>query len=183
MTGTRTLATALVAGLALLAAACGGNDESQVSASTQWANDLCTAVSTWRSDISSTADTLTSNPSRAGFEQAADDAKKTTKTLADTVKGLGAPDTQAGEQARTTIDTLSTELSTDVETIQKAVEDASGVQGLLTAVTTVSATVAKMSDQLSSSVDDLASLRDVDDQLKQSFADAKSCDGLLPSGS
>lgn len=183
MTGIRMLATALVAGTALLAAACGGNDESQVSASTQWANDLCTAVNTWRSDIASTAETLTSNPSRAGFQQAADDAKKTTETLIDTVKGLGAPDTQSGEHARATIDTLSTELSTDVETIQTAVEDVSGVQGLLTAATTVSATVAKISDQLSSSMDDLSALRDVDDQLKQSFADANSCDGLVPAGS
>lgn len=182
MTATRKLAAALVAGTAFLAAGCGGND-SQVSASTQWANDLCTAVSTWRSDIASTADTLTSNPSRAGFEQAASDAKKTTETLIDTVKGLGTPDTDAGEQARSTIDTLSTELSSDVDTIQKAVEDVSGLQGLLTAATTVGATVSKISDQLSTSLDQLSSLRDVDDQLKQSFADAQSCDGLLPSGS
>ena len=117
------------------------------------------------------------------MEQAADDAKKTTETLVDTVKGLGAPDTKAGEQARTMVDTLSTELSTDVETIQKAVADVSGVQSLVTAVTTVSATVSKISDQLSSSFDELASLRDADDQLKQSFADAESCDGLLPAGS
>lgn len=183
MTGTRMLAAALVAGTALLAAACGGNDESQVSASTQWANDLCTAVNTWRSDIASTAETLTSNPSRAGFEQAADDAQNTTETLVNAVKGLGAPDTKAGEQARATIDTLATELSTDVETIQNAVEDVSGVQGLLTAATTVSTTVAKISDQLSSSVDDIAALRQVDDQLKQSLADATSCDGLVPAGS
>ena len=183
MTRTRMLAAALVAGTALVVAGCGGSDESQVSASTQWASDLCTAVTTWRSDIASTADTLTSNPSRAGFEQAAGDAKKTTETLVDTVKGLGAPDTKAGEQARTTVDTLSTELSTDVETIQNAVEDVSGVQSLLTALTTVSATVSKISDQLSSSLDELGSLGDVDDQLKQSFADAQSCNGLLPSGS
>ena len=183
MTAMRMLAAALVAGTAVLAAACGGNDESHVSASTQWANNLCTAVNTWRSDIAATAETLTSNPSRAGFEQAADDAKKTTETLVDTVKGLGTPDTDAGEQARSTIDTLSTELSTDLETIQTAIENVSGVQGLLTAVTTVSATVSKISDQLSSSVDDVAALRDVDDQLKQSFADANSCDGLVPAGS
>ena len=182
MTRTRMLAAALVAGTALVAAGCGGND-SQVPASTQWASDLCTAVTTWRSDIASTAETLTSNPSRAGFEQAAEDAKKTTETLVDTVKGLGAPDTTAGEQARTTVDTLSTDLSTDVETIQNAVEDVSGVQSLLTAATTVSATVSKISDQVSSSLDELGSLRDVDDQLKQSFADAESCNGLLPSGS
>jgi hypothetical protein len=182
MTRTRMLAAALVAGIALVAAGCGGDDKS-VSASTQWAGDVCTAVNTWRNDISSTASSLTSNPTRAGVEQAAEDAKSTTETLVDTLKGLGSPDTEAGEQARSAVDTLSTDLQSDVDTIQKAVDDASGVQGLLGAVSVVSAAVANISQQLSAAMDQLGSLRDVDDQLRQSFADAESCDGLLPSGS
>ncbi len=182
MTPTRMLAAALVAGIALVAAGCGGDDES-VPASTQWASDVCTAVNTWRSDIASTASSLTSNPTRAGLEQAAADAKQTTETLVDTVKGLGSPDTEAGEQARSALDTLATGLQSDVDTIQQAVDDASGVQGLLGAASEVSAAVAKISEQLSASLDELASLRDVDDELQQSFADAESCDGLLPSGS
>jgi uncharacterized protein YoxC len=182
MTRTRMLAAALVAGIALVAAGCGGDDTS-VSASTQWAGDVCTAVNTWRSDISSTASSLTSNPTRAGLEQAAEDAKSTTETLVDTLKGLGSPDTEAGEQARSAVDTLSTDLQRDVDTIQKAVDDASGVQGLLGAVSAVSAAVASISQQLSAAMDQLGSLRDVDDQLRQAFTDAESCDGLLPSGS
>ena len=70
MTRTRMLAAALVAGIARVAAGCGGDDES-VSASTQWADDVCTAVNTWRSDIAATASSVTSNPTRAGLEQAA----------------------------------------------------------------------------------------------------------------
>jgi hypothetical protein len=178
----RIVAAALVTGIALVAAGCGGDDES-VSSSTQWAGDVCTAVNTWRSDIAATASSLTSNPTRAGIEQAAGDAKQTTETLLDTVKGLGAPDTQAGEQAKSALDTLSADLQSDVDTIQQAVADASGVQGLLGAASTVSATVATISAQLSTAMDDLGSLGDVDDQLRQSFADAESCDGLLPSGS
>lgn len=180
MTRTRMLAAALVAGIALVAAGCGGDDKS-VSASTQWAGDVCTAVNTWRSDISSTASSLTSNPTRAGLEQAAEEAKSTTETLVDTLKGLGSPDTEAGDQARSAVDTLSTDLQSDVDTIQKAVDDASSVQGLLGAVSAVSAAVANISEQLSAAMDELGSLRDVDDQLRQSFADAESCDGLLPS--
>ncbi len=182
MTCTRMLAAAIVAGIALVAAGCGGDDNS-VPSSTQWAGDVCTAVNTWRSDISSAASSLTSNPTRAGLEQAAEDARSTTETLADTLKGLGSPDTKAGEQARSAVDTLSTDLQSDVDTIQKAVDDASGVQGLLGAVSAVSAAVANISQQLSATMDELGSLRDVDDQLRQSFADADSCDGLLPAGS
>lgn len=176
---TRMLAAALVAGIALLAAACGSDDES-VPASTQWAGDVCTAVNTWRNEIASATSSLTSNPSRDAFEQAAGDAKQSTETLVDTLKGLGAPDTESGEQVRSTLDTLSTELRDDLDSIQKALDGASSVQGLVSAVPAVSAAVATISSQLSAAVDQLSSLRDVDDELRQSFADAESCDGLLP---
>jgi hypothetical protein len=182
MTRTRQLAAALVAGIALVAAGCGGDDES-VPAATQWAGDVCTAVNTWRNDVASTASSVTSDPTRAGLQQAAEDAKSATETLIDTLKGLGAPDTEAGDQARSALETLSSGLQTDVDTIQQAVADASGVQGLLGAASTVSAALAQISAQLSTAMDQLGSLRDVDDQLQQAFADADSCDGVLPAGS
>ncbi len=182
MTRTRTFGAALVAGIAILAAGCGG-DDSETSASTQWADGVCSAITTWQSDITSAATSLKDNPSRDGVEQAANDAKSSTQTLVDTVQGLGAPDTESGDQARTTIDTLTTELQSDVDTISSAVSDASGVQGLLDAVSTVTATVSKMSSQLSSSLDELSSVTQVDDELRQSFEDASSCDGLIPGGS
>ncbi len=182
MTRTRMFGAAFVAGIVILAAGCGG-DDSETSASTQWADGVCSALTTWQDDIVSTASTLKDNPSRDGFEEAANEAKSSTETLVDTVKGLGAPDTESGDQAKATIDTLTTELQSDVDTISSAVSDASGVQGLLDAVSTVTATVSKMTSQLTSSLDDLSSLGEVDDELRQSFDDASSCDGLIPGGS
>ncbi len=179
---TRMLAAALAAGIALVAFGCGGDDES-VPAATQWAGDVCTAVNSWRSDITATASSVTSNPTRAGLQEAADDAKSTTETLVDTLKGLGAPDTESGDEARSALETLSTGLQGDVDAIQQAVQDVSGVQGLLPAVSSVSATLASISSQLSEALGQLGSLRDVDDQLRQAFTDAEPCDGLLPSGS
>jgi flagellin-like hook-associated protein FlgL len=182
MTRTRTLAAALVAGIALVAAGCGGDDESE-SAATQWAGDVCTAVNTWRSDITTTASSVTSNPTRAALEEAANDAKSTTETLVDTLKGLGAPDTESGDQARGALDTLSTGVQGDVDAIQKAVQDVSGVQGLLGAVSEISAALTNISSQLSDALDELGSLRDVDAELRQAFSDAESCDGLLSAAS
>ena len=66
----RALAVAVVTCAALAASACGG-DDNEVSASTQWAGDLCTAINTWRDSISTAASTLTSNPTRESLEQAA----------------------------------------------------------------------------------------------------------------
>src|SRR4029079_14864625 len=86
-----------------------------------------------------------------------DEAKSTTETLVDTLKGLGAPDTESGDQARSALDTLSSGLQGDLDTIQKAVQDASGVQGLLGAVSEVSAALANVSSELSDALDELSS--------------------------
>src|SRR4029079_10234924 len=181
MTRTRTLAAALVAGIALVAAGCGGGDEA-VPGATPWGGGVCTAVNTWRSDIAATANSVTSNPTRAGLEEAADDAKSTTQTLVDTLKGLGAPDTESGDEARSALDTLSTGLQGDVDAIQQAVQGVSDVQGLLAAVSSVSATLTNISSQLSDALDQLGSLRDVDDQLRQAFTHWGALAGLFPSG-
>jgi hypothetical protein len=175
----RALGATLLAAAVLAATGCGG-DGNEVSASTQWAGELCTAINTWRNSIATTASSLASNPTREGLEQAADEAEATTRTLIDTVQGLGAPDTESGQEARAAVDSLATSLESDVETIKSAVEGVSDVQGLLDAASTVTKTVANISAQLSSSLDDLGALRDTDDELQQSFEDADSCDGVIP---
>lgn len=179
MTTLRTFALTLVAGAALVVSGCGG-DDSEVPASTKWAGDLCTAVRAWQDDITSAVDALRSNPSRAGFTEAADDAKAATETLVDTVKGLGAPNTEAGDEVRSAVETFAESLRHDVDTIQDAVAGASGVQGLLAASAAVSTAIGNVTSQISSFEDELESLGDVDDELRQSFADAESCDGLIP---
>lgn len=176
--GRRAAAAALVAGVALVAAGCGGDGESPT---TKWAGDLCTAISTWRSDVEGTVSSLESNPTRAGLRQAADDAQASTQTLIDTVRGLGAPpDTESGSQARTAVEALSNELETGVATIHSAVEDVTDVQSALAAASTVSTTVTTISSQVSATLDELSSLRDVDNELRQSFSEADACDGVIP---
>lgn len=182
MSRMRILGALLVAAVALAVAGC-GEDEPEVPAATQWAGDLCTAVNTWRNSISSTAASLAANPSREGLEEAADDARETTETLIDTVRGLGAPDTESGEEARETVESLADSVESNVEKIESTVEDVSGIDGVLQAVSSVSATVATISADLKSSLDQLAGLQDVDDELRQSFTDAESCNGVIPEGS
>ena len=183
MARTRILGAALVVGIAILAAGCGSDDDSQASDPTQWADGVCTAISTWQHDMTEAADTLKSDPSSNGFNQAAEEARASTTTLVETVQGLGAPDTDSGEKARTTVETLTNEFQSGVDTVQGAIDDADGVQGLLNSVSTVTAEISKMTSQLSSSLNDLSSLGQVDDELRQAFDDASSCDGLIPASS
>lgn len=171
-----------VAVVALGAAACGG-DEEEVPAAQQWAGDLCSAVNSWRDAISTATATITSNPTREGLEEAADDVKGATEQLVDDVRGLGAPDTEAGDQARDSVEQLAGTAEAGLATIEENVEGLSGTEGLLTAVSTVSATIAQLSSQLSESLDELRGLEDVDDELTDAFRDAPECEGLGDDGS
>jgi hypothetical protein len=168
----------IVAGV-IAASGCGGEDE--VPAATQWAGDLCTAVNTWRNSIASATASIASNPSQAGLREAADDAETATQTLVDDIRGLGAPDTESGEQAMETLDDLAGSVESSVATIEDAVDDVSGASGVLEAVSTVSATIATISAELTDSLDEIQGLEDVDDELKQSFEDAPACDGVATS--
>ena len=75
---------------------------------------------------------------------------------------------------------LADDLESSIETIQGTVEDISGVQGIVEAVSTVSTAVADISAELSSSLDELGGLQDVDDELRESFTDAEACNGVVP---
>ena len=177
-----TLVAVFLAAVVVAGAGCGGGED-EVPASTRWAGDLCTAVNTWRDSISSVAASVTSNPSQAGLQEAADEATSATQTLVDDLRGLGTPETESGEQAQETLDDLAGSVDSSIATIEEAVDDAAGASGLLQAISTVSGTISAISAQLSSSLDELRGLQNVDEELRESFEDAPACDGLASSDS
>src|SRR5262245_57296622 len=91
-----TAAAALAAAAVLAAAGCGGSGSSTTSA-TDWANGVCSSIVTWENSLKSISSSLQANPSKDGVQQAVDDAKSATDTLAGDLKKLGKPDTEAGQ--------------------------------------------------------------------------------------
>ena len=71
---------------------------------------------------------MKSNPTKNGLQTAAGDAKSATETLASDLKGLGKPDTPSGQQAKDSLDQLSTSLQKNVTTIENAVKGVSGAE-------------------------------------------------------
>ena len=67
------------------------------------------------------ASSLKSDPTKDGLKAAVDDAKSATDTAASDLKGLGKPDTPAGQEARDSLDQLSTDLQNNADTIETAV--------------------------------------------------------------
>ena len=128
-----------------LAAGCGGSDDSSsdTTPATEWAGDACSAVKTWSSSLTSTVNTLKdSGLSEDALRGAVDDAKSATETFVEDLKGLGKPDTESGQEAKDAMDTLSTNLQSDVDKMKDAADKANGVSGVLSAISVISSTFA-----------------------------------------
>ncbi len=171
----RLFALACVLGLAVLAGGCGGGDDT--SATADWANDVCSAITTWTGSISAAATSIQSNPSKGGLESVAGDVKESTQTFADDLKGLGKPDTEAGQKAKDSLDSLADELESSVDQIESSVQDAQGASGLLSAVSVVSAALVTMGNEVSSTFQQLEQL-DAQGELEDAFKQADSCSAL-----
>ena len=171
------LVVALVA--AFLAGGCGGDDENSATA---WADDVCSAATTWRDSITSTADSLRGgNLNEDALTSAVDDLQSATSDFVDDVRGLGAPDTDSGEQAKESLDQLADDADESLSTIQSAVEDASGVSGVVQAVTAIGTALSTLGAQISSTVTELKQL-DAGGELEAAFNEADSCQDLQSGG-
>lgn len=166
----------------LLAAGCGGDDGTEASGTTDWANGVCTAVTTWTESLRSAASSVTADPSRDSLESAVDDVESATETLTEDLRGLGRPDTEAGEEAQQTVEQLSDDLNDDVQEIETAVDDVSGASDIPSAVSTISATLMSMGNQISSAFDELEQVDDTG-ELRNAFEQADACADLRRSTS
>ena len=176
----RLLPLLLIASVALFAAGCGSSDDSSSDATPteEWADSLCSAVATWTTAISGVGDSLgESGLSEDAIRSAADEAKSATETLIDDLGDLGRPDTEAGQEAKDSVDQLTEQLEQEVDKIESAADDVLGVSGVLTAISTVTATLASMGSQLSSTFSELEQL-DAVGELEDAFRESDSCQGI-----
>ncbi len=173
----RALVAATVVAAALLAAGCGSSGSDTTPTAT-WADGLCSAITTWTSSIKAIADTVKGGDlSKDTLTSAVDQAKSATKTFTDDLDNLGKPDTQAGQQAKDSVDQLSTDLNADMTKVQDAVDGASGVSGVISAVSVISSTLVTAGNQVSSTVSGLQGL-DAKGELESAFKQSSSCTAL-----
>jgi hypothetical protein len=169
---------ALCLAVALLAAGCGSskkNTTTTTSSAVDWANSVCGAAVTYKTSLTDAAKSLTGNPSKAGLQDAVNQMKSATDTFVSTIKGVGKPNTQSGQQAKATLDTLSTQLEADSSTIQGATGE-----GLLAGVATATGALATAQTQIKTAFSTLKGL-DAKGELGQAFSQASSCSSLTGS--
>lgn len=174
MTVLRHLPVLTVLALGLLAAGCGSDEDP----TTAWANDVCTAVSTWKGEITGIVDALAAGQvTRDDLAAHVETAKDATGALVSDLESLGPPETDGGEEAQSAIEELATGLRTDMAAIETAFDDASGVSGLLNAVSVGASTLGAMGTRVTTTVDELQQL-DVAGELETAFEQASACDDL-----
>ena len=176
MTRKLVLATA-VAALALVAAGCGGDDESSSASPTaEWADGFCTAITSWTDSIQSVTEQFTdlSSFSQDGLEAAANDVKGSTEELVDDLKGLGAPETESGQAVKDSIDELSSTVESEVAAIEDTAQGVSGLTGIPTAISSIQASLTAMSTAFASTLQAIESA-DVDDELQTALEESPAC--------
>jgi FlaG/FlaF family flagellin (archaellin) len=153
-------------------AGCGGGEDE--SASEQWAGEVCTELSTWVADVEEAVRSLTENPlslDTSAVQAATEDVSEATAALVDELAELERPETEAGEQARSEIDKLATELQQQIDDVEQAA--ASGSLSLVDITTSLAAASAAVK----SSFESIQSL-DGGEELRDGFEDAAACDSL-----
>jgi hypothetical protein len=179
------LALAPLALAVVLLAGCGGSSSSSSEPSAKdWADGLCSAITTWSDSVKAAGESLKSGSlSEGDLKKSSSEIKSATNTFADDLKGLGKPNTDAGQQAKDAIDKLATQINEDVGTLQSAVNDAAGkgTKGAVSAASSIATSLSTMSTQIASAASKLQQA-DAKGEIEQGFRDAPACKKLSSSG-
>jgi methyl-accepting chemotaxis protein len=166
---------ALLLFVAFALAGCGGDDEA--SASESYANDVCGELSTWVTDVQGTVQSLTDqglSTSRADLQTALDQTKESTDAMVNDLEQLGAPDTEDGQQAKSELDDLGTELQQQLDVIEQAVDSGGSVVSI---AATVSSAVSTAANAVNTTYQNLQGLNPPG-ELRDAFENSDECNSL-----
>ena len=166
----------VVLALAGMAAGCGGDDESDADPTAAWASGFCSAVTDWTNELQTITSQFsdTSNLSQDGLESAAGDLREATDTLVSDLKDLGAPDTDSGEEVKSSLDSLSTTLQDETSEIEDTAQGVSSVADLPSAISTISASLASLGTAFSQTLQTIDNA-DVSGELQTALEDSPEC--------
>jgi hypothetical protein len=175
----RSSCLAAMIAVAVVSVGC-SKSSSKPTTTADWANGLCSSISTWQGAMASATGSLKpGNLSKSSLQTTADNVKSATSTFESDVKKLGVPPTKAGTQAQQSVQTLSQQVGDSVQKIETAVGDASGVSGILSAISVVSTTLITMGLQVTSTYQHLQTL-DPTGELTDALTQAPACKTLVP---
>lgn len=160
------------------------SSESSPSSTTQWAGEVCTSLSKWRTSISSLAN-VSGIPTQDELRKKLTDAQVATEQLVTDLKNIGPPETSSGTQLKQELEQQGNQLQQSYENVktgaQSAVNNASGTADLLRRLATVLPDFQKLLNEISTTIDTLQSSNvagDSADEVRQGFEKAEPCKQL-----
>lgn len=164
----------VVTSLALVSTGCMGDDSSETSSPTEWADALCTAISTWTNELQQIGTDITSSPTTETLEQAADDLDTATTAFVDEIEGLGGPDTEGGDEIEESVQEFADTAEEEKAEVQEAVDDAEGATGIAGAIGVAGGSIQAMGGALQTMLQTFEDA-DVGGELEAAFEEAESC--------
>jgi len=175
------LAAVATVSLALSVAACGGGGKTTTSVGVsgttpvEWASSLCSSFTIWKNSLEKTKTDFTSQPSESQLRKTGRDIDRATKTLTQSLKQLGPPDTAQGEAAKLSLDMLATSFENGMNKID---QDLKSGDGLMLQVASIGTTLTKMASSLKLAGANLKQLAPTA-ELQQAFRQAGACKPYL----
>ena len=177
----RTWCLALGAVAVVLAVSgCGGSSSSPAES---WASDVCSSVSTWKTSVQQITTDAANAIAKPGStrEDATNAVQKgvdATQKLVDDLKGLEAPDTPEGAQAKKDLDTFATDTQQTIDGVKSALAGIPSGAGLAEIVTQLSGQASTLQQAIASGQQLVTSLQNLGGDLKDGFEQADSCKDL-----
>ena len=182
MTRLTLIAALIVSALALVAAGCGGSDDesSEAVAADQWADEFCTAVSSWKDHLQEITDRFTdlSSLNEDTLNEAADDAEYATDDFVDQLKDIGRPDTASGQEIEDSIQTLEDTVEQQKSDVKETVDNVEDLSDIPAAITAIGSALSSMGTALQSTFDTLRT-EDVGGELTTAFDQSEACQGIV----
>ena len=171
------LSLAALLAAALVISGCGGKSSSGEEAAASWADNLCSSFVTWQGSLQS-ASTKFRSGDVSQIQTAAHDVSNATDKLRSELKSNGKPPSTGGaEKAKSSVNDLSDSINANVDKIKQAIGGISSAQGISNAVSTVGTAVSAMSDQFSTTTNELKS-QAADNPWRKAFQSSQACQKL-----
>jgi methyl-accepting chemotaxis protein len=162
--------------LTIAAAGC-GKSQSTADKTNAWADGMCNALVDWQNNVRAAGEKVSQGDlSKATLQDAADGVSDANKQLRDDLDSLDKPPTPTVDKAKSDLNELSQDLSTNVDKIRDAIGNISD-NDVSAAVTTIAGAVQAMGQDFQHTATQLQALEN-DDTWSNAFKSSESCQKL-----
>ena len=169
---------ACVSSLALVAAGCGG-DDSEAGSVDEWAEEFCTTVTTWTDELERIGEDFGNGSSLSldAIREAGEEADTATEEFAESLRDLGAPDTESGNAVEEELEELADTVEAERDELREVIDEAEGLGGVGQALGAIGTSIGEMGTALEQTVQTLDEA-EASGELETALENAESCDEL-----